>query len=422
MRMTGHARLSASAPLRGRRGRPAPGRRGRGARGSRAARRATTTASRARRRLEDVVAGAPSSRSFSDQRMRLSSSTTRIVRVAAKPPSVLRAGKFRGFAGFRCCPTTPRRTSGATQRRCYDACSHEAQRRSSRILGLALAVARRPGDLPRRRPDRRRPRAARSSTWRSSSSGFWTPRPGAAARRSPGSCDGSSPSRVRSGSTLAATPPLWVVVVEPRARARRGLDRGVPRRTGRRPRMLALERLVRELGDLKFALDQAAIVARTDQRGHHQLRQRQVLRDLEVLARGAARPGPPHPQLRLPPEGVHSRASGGRSRSGRVWRGEIRNRAKDGVASTGWTRRSCRSSNERRQAVPVPGDPRRHHGAQAAGGGAAASRRRSPRSARWRRSSRAREAKRHIMPGSIAASALCRNSLQPIRARVVRLS
>ncbi len=50
-----------------------------------------------------------------------------------------------------------------------------------------------------------------------------------------------------------------------------------------------------------------------DRRGHrsprhHHLRQRQVLRDLAVLARRADRSGPSHRELRLPPQGVHARA------------------------------------------------------------------------------------------------------------------
>ena len=76
---------------------------------------------------------------------------------------------------------------------------------------------------------------------------------------------------------------------------------------------------------------------------HHHLRQRQVLRDLEVLARRADRPGPSHHQLRLSPEGVHPRVCGGRSPRARCGAASSAT-ARRTDRSTGSTRRSCRSS------------------------------------------------------------------------------
>ena len=77
----------------------------------------------------------------------------------------------------------------------------------------------------------------------------------------------------------------------------RPIARGVAPPRGAHPRSGGRELRARKVGD---------------RRGHrrarrHHVRQRQVLRDLEVLAGGAARPGSPDPQLRLSPEGVHPR-------------------------------------------------------------------------------------------------------------------
>ena len=85
-----------------------------------------------------------------------------------------------------------------------------------------------------------------------------------------------------------------------------------------------------------------------DRRDHgrhrpHHLRQRQVLRDLRLFARGAARPGPPHHQLGLSPEGVHAR-SVANDRAGHVWHGRTPQPGQGRSLSTGWTRPSCRSS------------------------------------------------------------------------------
>ena len=51
--------------------------------------------------------------------------------------------------------------------------------------------------------------------------------------------------------------------------------------------------------------------------GDDHLRQRQVLRDLPVLPRGAPRAGSPHHQFRLSPGGVHPRRCGAPSRTAR---------------------------------------------------------------------------------------------------------
>ena len=57
--------------------------------------------------------------------------------------------------------------------------------------------------------------------------------------------------------------------------------------------------------------------------GENHLRQRQVLRDFQIFARGTARPGPPHHQFRLSSQGIHpqhladhrQRAASGRAKS-----------------------------------------------------------------------------------------------------------
>ena len=87
---------------------------------------------------------------------------------------------------------------------------------------------------------------------------------------------------------------------------------------------------LKSLDELRYALDQAAIVAATDQRGHHHLRQRQVLRHLEV-SRGRSCSAQDH---RIINSGYHPkefiRELWRTIARGQVWRGELRNRAKDG--------------------------------------------------------------------------------------------
>ena len=59
-----------------------------------------------------------------------------------------------------------------------------------------------------------------------------------------------------------------------------GLTRDI---TEKRETEEALRTWLKELADLKFALDESAIVAFTDQKGQDHLRKRQILRDLQIL-------------------------------------------------------------------------------------------------------------------------------------------
>ena len=84
-----------------------------------------------------------------------------------------------------------------------------------------------------------------------------------------------------------------------------------------------------QLRDVKRALDQAAIVATTDVRGRITYVNDKFCEISGYCARRAPRAGPPHHQLRPPPEGFIRElwvtiANGG------VWHGELQNRAKDG--------------------------------------------------------------------------------------------
>ena len=90
-----------------------------------------------------------------------------------------------------------------------------------------------------------------------------------------------------------------------------------------------MRRSLQSLDEIRYALDQAAIVAATDQRGIITYVNDKFCEISKYSRAGAARTGPPDHQLRLPPEGVHARVVAD-DRRGQVWRGEIRNRAKDG--------------------------------------------------------------------------------------------
>jgi len=85
---------------------------------------------------------------------------------------------------------------------------------------------------------------------------------------------------------------------------------------------------LKELADQKFALDQHAIVAVTTS-GHDYLRQRQVLRYQPVFEGRTDWPKSPHPQLSPPSEEFFQQMYYTIA-NGKVWHGEIKNRANDG--------------------------------------------------------------------------------------------
>ena len=122
----------------------------------------------------------------------------------------------------------------------------------------------------------------------------------------------------------------------------------------------AMAESLARLDEMRYALDQAAIVAITDQRGvityvndkFCAISQYSAARSCSVRTTASSTPA------------ITRRSSsaicGGRSRSGRVWRGEIRNRAKDGCFY--WVDTTIVPFLDgTRQAPPVPRDPQRHH-------------------------------------------------------------
>ena len=131
----------------------------------------------------------------------------------------------------------------------------------------------------------------------------------------------------------------------------------------------ALSRSLRELSDLKYALDQSAIVATTERAGRHHVRQRQVLRDLEVFARGAHRPESPHHQLGPAPDGVLPGSLSHDRERPRLARRDPQPREGRLVLLGRHDHRAV--PRRARQAVSVHRDPQRHHGAQAVRGDAA---------------------------------------------------
>ena len=149
---------------------------------------------------------------------------------------------------------------------------------------------------------------------------------------------------------------------------------------------------------------------------HHHLRQRQVLRDLEVLARRAARAGSPHHQLRLSPEGVHPRAVADdragtglarrapEPREGRLdllGRHDDRAAAQRATASRGSTSRSAATSRSARR--PSSSSPTRRRWRSSGS---------SPRSSRTRCATR--------WPASRARCRCCGRARRPIAGRPAR--
>ena len=149
---------------------------------------------------------------------------------------------------------------------------------------------------------------------------------------------------------------------------------------------LHLEERTRDLADVNYALEKSAIVAVTDTRGTIKFVNDKFCEISQVFARGAARPGPPDPELRLPSRRSSSAGCGRRSPT--ATSGAAKSVTAPRTArSTGSTRRSCRSSTRPENRISTWPSATRSPTASAPKS-SCTSKRRSPALAKWRRSSR----------------------------------